>query len=229
MGCMTAVNTKTHQAERTRGRTKEPEGQEGAISLHWVFRHKIKTWHRRLLQLDVNADRFGSAVAGSPCKCRACGGKPSPSLPRPGHFVPVLFPFPLSSTDAVSDCCCLSLRQPRGREQPRCCPSPGRATLTADPGGSWLQARLGTGSLLLRQQHSEAKHAKGMPQSPRLIFWVGHRVMEVSDLPVPACFLWGSGGHGGLWQAAHLQLGQPTTRAVEGAETIRPAIALSLE
>lgn len=68
-------------------------------------------------------------------------------------------------------------------------------------------AGLGPGSLLLRQQQ-KPKHTKGMPQSSHLIFWVGHCVMEASDLLVLVCFLWVSGGNGGLQEAAHLQLGQ---------------------
>lgn len=133
MGCTTAVNTKTCQAERARGRTKGQEGREGEIPLHWVFRHKVENWHRRLLQLDVNADRFGSAVTGSLCKCHVCGGKSSRSLPQPCHFAPVLFTLRLSNTDAVSDSCCLSLCRPHGQSQLCCAAAP-------HPGGlCWLQ------------------------------------------------------------------------------------------
>lgn len=89
-------------------------------------------------------------------------------------------------------------------------------------------AQLRPGSLLLRQQQ-KPKHTKGMPQSSRLIFWVGHCVMEASDLLVLVCFLWVSGGNGGLQEAAHLQLGQCMNHTVEGAETVRTAITLSLE
>lgn len=79
------------------------------MSLSWVFRPKVKNRHRRLLQLDINADLFGSAVTGFLCKCRACGGRSSPCVPQPCHFAPVLFPLPLSSTDVVSNSCSLSL------------------------------------------------------------------------------------------------------------------------
>nr|XP_009504134.1 PREDICTED: uncharacterized protein C4orf22 homolog [Phalacrocorax carbo] len=98
----------------------------------------------------------------------------------------VQLPKRVCRCDTVSDSCCLSLRWLRSREHARCCPSPRRATLATDPERSWLQAGLGTGSLLLRQQQTKAKHSYGMPQSPRLIVWVG---CQASNLLALVCFL----------------------------------------
>lgn len=104
--------------------------------------------------------------------------------PCPQH----LLASPWPGTDLLSDRCSIAARWPRGRQ-------------------------LGTRSLLLRQQHQQPKHAKGMPQSPQLIFWAGHLRWRP-----PTCrFLhvfsgWAMGTEGCSWQCVCCRVSHWNTR-----------------
>lgn len=197
------------------------------MSLSWVFRPKVKNRHRRLLQLGINADLFGSTVTGSMCKCRACGGRSSPCVPQPCHFAPVLFPLPLSSTDMVSNSCCLSLRW---LEAATMLPLTRGARAAYEPRGKLAPSRAGHGlpPSQVAAYQVKAYQRDASVSSPYLL---GRALCDRGRRLAGSCMF--SLGKWWEWRAAaggaSAAGSADESHPGEGAETVRTTIALSLE